>query len=236
MAEIGMRYPVWAELTSESNNTPVYGTGKVMGKAISANLTWEKDDSELYGDDAVAETDGSIVGYNLDLGTTQLAEDVEAAILGYKKVGDTDEYEITDDPAPYGGVGYIRVLKRNGVRLYKAVWYPKIQFGKNSESSNTKRGIFRGVLRHSTERAWLSITTALARQNSGSSGCFPRWRVRVRISTARRTSAAKLEGFPVALQATFGPSLLAGDVPWLYGGRPEAVITRAREYGHFIRA
>jgi phi13 family phage major tail protein len=139
MAEIGMRYPVWAELTSESNNTPVYGTGKVMGKAISANLTWEKDDSELYGDDAVAETDGSIVGYNLDLGTTQLAEDVEAAILGYKKVGDTDEYEITDDPAPYGGVGYIRVLKRNGVRLYKAVWYPKIQFGKNSESSNTKQ-------------------------------------------------------------------------------------------------
>lgn len=139
MAEIGMRYPVWAELTGESNNTPVYSTGKVMGKAVSANLTWERDDGELYGDDAVAETDGGIVGFNLDLGTTQLAEDVEAAILGYKKVGDTDEYEITDDPAPYGGVGYIRVLKRNGVRVYKAVWYPKIQFGMNSEASNTKQ-------------------------------------------------------------------------------------------------
>ena len=139
MAEIGMRYPVWAELTSESNNTLVYGTGMVMGKATSANLTWEKDDSELYGDDAVAETDNGITGYNLDLGTTELAEGVEAAVLGYSKVGSTDEYEITDDPAPYGGCGYVRIIKRNGVRLYKAVWYYKLQFGMNSESSNTKQ-------------------------------------------------------------------------------------------------
>ena len=65
MAEIGMQYPVWAELESESNNTLVYGTGMVMGKAISGNLSWEKDDSELYGDDAVAETDNGIIGYRV---------------------------------------------------------------------------------------------------------------------------------------------------------------------------
>lgn len=139
MAEIGMRYPVWAELVSESNNTLAYGTGIVMGKATSGNLSWEKDDSELYGDDAVAETENSIIGYTLDIGTTRLEEAAEAAILGYAKVGETDEYEITDDSAPYGGVGYIRVIKRNSVPLYKAVWYPKIQFSAPNESSNTKQ-------------------------------------------------------------------------------------------------
>ena len=134
MAEIGMLYPVWAEMATEST----YGTGMVMGKAVSANLNWKKEDNELYGDDAVAETDQSITGYTLDLTTTALAEGVESAVLGYKKVGSTDEYEILDDDPPYGGVGYIRVLKRDGVKMYKAVWYPKIQFSAPNESSNTK--------------------------------------------------------------------------------------------------
>ena len=138
MAEIGMRYPVWAELTSESNNTLVYGTGRVLGKAVSADLNWQKEDNELYGDDAVAETDQSLTGYTLDLGTTELDEGAEAAVLGTAKVGSTDEYEITDDDPPYGGVGYIRTLKRAGVRLYKAVWYPKVQFSHPNESSKTK--------------------------------------------------------------------------------------------------
>ena len=53
-------------------------------------------------------------------------------------MGSTDEYEILDDDPPYGGVGYIRVLKRDGVKMYKAVWYPKIQFSAPNESSNTK--------------------------------------------------------------------------------------------------
>ena len=138
MAEIGMQYPVWAPLTSEANNTLVYGTGMVMGRAVSANLSWQKEDNELYGDDIVAETDNSITGYMLDLTTTELEETVEAAVLGLVKIGDPDEYEQTGESTPYGGHGYIRVLSRRGQKLYKTVWYPKLQFSKNSEASNTK--------------------------------------------------------------------------------------------------
>lgn len=138
MAEIGMQHPVWAPLTSESGNSLTYGTGMVMGRAVSANLNWQKEDNELYGDDVIAETDNSITGYTLDITTTELEEDVEAAILGLSKVGTTDEYEQTGDNTPYGGCGYIRVLTRRGVPLYKAVWYPKVQFSKNTEASNTK--------------------------------------------------------------------------------------------------
>ena len=134
MAEIGMQYPVWAEMETEST----YKTGMVMGKAVSASLNWQKEDNELYGDDAVAETDQSLTGYTLDLSTTYLEEGVESAVLGYTETSG-GEFEITDADPPYGGCGYIRVLKRNNTRLYKAVWYPKIQFGSPNETSNTKQ-------------------------------------------------------------------------------------------------
>ena len=138
MATIGMQYPVWAEMTSESNNTPTYSTGMVMGPAVSASLSWTREDNELYGDDKVDETDNSVTGYQLDLTTTDFNTGVEEAILGLQQVGSTDEYELTDDASPYGGCGYIRVLKKHGTRLYKALWYPKLQFSRNSESDNTK--------------------------------------------------------------------------------------------------
>ena len=138
MASIGMQYPVWAELTSESNNTLTYDTGIVMGKAVGANLSWQKEDNEMYADDKVTETDSSITGYTLDITTDDLEDGVEAKVLGLTKVSSTDEYETTDDDPPYGGHGYIRTIKRNNVRLYKALWYPKIQFSKSSESDNTK--------------------------------------------------------------------------------------------------
>lgn len=134
MAEIGMQYPVWAEMETEST----YKTGMVMGKAVSASLNWQKEDNELYGDDAVAETDQSLTGYTLDLSTTYLEEGVESAVLGITETSG-GEFEITDADPPYGGCGYIRVLKRNGTRLYKAVWYPKIQFSHPNESTNTKQ-------------------------------------------------------------------------------------------------
>ena len=134
MAEIGMQYPVWAEMLTEST----YGTGMVMGKAVSANLQWQKEDNELYGDDAVAETDQSITGYTLDISTTYLEEGVESAILGLE-VDSSGEFTITDADPPYGGTGYIRVLKRNNTRLYKAVWYPKVQFSHPNETTNTKQ-------------------------------------------------------------------------------------------------
>ena len=134
MAEIGMQYPVWAEMLTEST----YSTGKVMGKAVSANLSWQKEDNELYGDDAVAETDQSITGYTLDISTTYLEEGVESAILGLT-VDDAGEFTVGDNDPPYGGCGYVRVLKRNGTRMYKAVWYPKLQFSAPNETSNTKQ-------------------------------------------------------------------------------------------------
>ena len=137
MAKIGMQHPVFAPIVSESGGTITYGAGVVLGRAVSGTVNWTRADDMLYGDDAVAETDNRISGYTLDVGSTEMTEDVEAVVLGTVKNAN-GEYEETDAPGPYGGHGYIQVLKRFGVMYYRALWYPKVSFGVQNESDQTK--------------------------------------------------------------------------------------------------
>lgn len=136
MASVGMRYVVAAPIASESSGI-TYGTTITL-KAVEANLAWELDDSKLYADDAVAESEGSISGYTLDLTVDHLTDANEASLLGREKVGSTDEYEATDASPAYSGVGYVRVLKKNGVRKFQAFFYPKLQFTMQNETARTR--------------------------------------------------------------------------------------------------
>lgn len=137
MARIGMLHPVFAPIVSEDGSAITYGAGVVMGRAVSGNVSWQRDDGQLYGDDAVAETDNSITGYTVDVATTELEEDVEVVVLGTIKNAN-DEYEETGEPGPYGGHGYVQVFKRFGRLRYRAVWYHKVSFGVQTEETQTK--------------------------------------------------------------------------------------------------
>lgn len=146
MARIGMRHLVWAPITTETAGAAiVYGTGVKLGRAVSGNLSWERNDNPLYGDDVIAENDNGATGYTLTVGMTELVENAAATVLGHTVVEATTgqnatpaTYEETDASAPYGGIGYVQVLKRNGVQKYKAIWYHKVQFAVTSEESQTK--------------------------------------------------------------------------------------------------
>lgn len=138
MAQIGMLHPVFAPITSISGSTVSYGTGVVMGRAVAGSLQWQRDDGMLYGDDAVAESENAATGYTLDITTTELDEDVEVAVLGTTKNSTDSTFEEYNDPGPYGGHGYVQVIKRFGVLKYRAVWYPRISFARTSEESNTR--------------------------------------------------------------------------------------------------
>lgn len=137
MASIGMLHPVFAPIVEESGGAITYGPGVVMGRGVSGTLNWERSDDKLYGDDAVAETDNSITGYTVDVASTELTEDAETVVLGTVKNAD-GEYEETGEPGPYGGHGYVRVLKRFGILYYLACWFHKVSFGVQTENSNTK--------------------------------------------------------------------------------------------------
>lgn len=141
MAVIGMRYPVFAPVSTETANTEiVYGTGIVIAKAIRANFTYNRTDNPLYADDTIAENDNGLTSYDIELEVDKLTDEVRVALLGENAVttnGDT-YYEMNDSPAPYGGFGFVRVLRENGSDKYEVIWCRKVQFAETSQETSTK--------------------------------------------------------------------------------------------------
>ena len=142
---IGMRHVVVAKVATETTGQALtYSAGMVAAKAIAGNLTWNRNDNPLYADDSIAENDNGATGGTLELNVDDLMDAVRAYMMGDEAVtvgtgsAATTEYETTDQPAPYVGLGYMRVRVKDGATSYQAVWYHKAQFAENNENAQTK--------------------------------------------------------------------------------------------------
>lgn len=145
MAFIGMRHVVVAKITDRPENAaPTYSAGMVAGKAITGNLTINRNSNPLYADDVIAEEDNGITSMSLELGLDDLLEDVQAYMGLLKEVtssgasGGEKTYYETAKSADNVGVGYIRVRRKNGVTKYQAIWIYDALFGRTAENSQTK--------------------------------------------------------------------------------------------------
>lgn len=141
MAFTGLQYAVVAAITAETEGSAVtYGTGKVLGRMISANISWTRNDNPLYADDAIAENDNGVTGGTIELNIDDISDDGRVYVLGETEVTVTNgkEYETTEAPAPYVGLGFLRVKRKAGVTSYIAEWVHKVQFGMDSEEAQTK--------------------------------------------------------------------------------------------------
>ena len=139
---IGMMYPVWSPIaTCVDGSLPTYGTGRVVQEARSANVTKEINNNPLYGDDRIVDDDNGITGLTVSFESTGLTFADRVALLGESVVGTSDEAQWEDDSStPYGGFGYIRVMRDNGVRKFEAYWILKIKFQEESQETATKEG------------------------------------------------------------------------------------------------
>lgn len=138
MANIGMKYPVFAKVASETPGSAVtYTGGQVMAHAIAATITQNRRDNPLYADDIKVENDKGLTDYTIALEIDNLSNEVRAALLGEVKT--SDEYAVTEDSAPYVGFGYMTVKMVNNVVNVEAYWFYKVQFGLDSEEATTKR-------------------------------------------------------------------------------------------------
>lgn len=146
MAQIGLRYPVYATLTEdEQAGTFTYAAGKVAAKAIRVEMKLNIADSPLYADDSVAErvrefTDGTITFTADDLDDT-----VKSEWLGSQLVDETVDTQTikvlksnTDDVPGYFGFGCIIPKMKNNVKKYRAVLFTKVQFAEPNETAETK--------------------------------------------------------------------------------------------------
>ena len=140
-ANTGMVYPVYAPVSAYVPGTSItYGTGGVVAEAVSANVSWDRNDGHFYGDDVELDSDNGVLGYTISFEPSGLSDTVRAALLGDDLAN--SEYTITDDAAPDVGFGYIRVMRDNAsgtpTTSYEAWWYKKLKFSISSEETRTK--------------------------------------------------------------------------------------------------
>jgi phi13 family phage major tail protein len=143
MAKIGLKYPVYSPAT-ESAGAITYGTGAVLAKAISANISIENNDVKLYADDAVAESDNSFASGTVTIGIDDLYDTAKVALLDYIE-GDTiddttgaKELSVGTASPAYVGFGFYGKAIRDKVPYWRAIWLKKVQFAEPSDELQTK--------------------------------------------------------------------------------------------------
>lgn len=138
MARIGMKHPVWAKLEKETNGQlPTYGEGVVIGAAVSGTVTINRNNTELYADDELKESDNGATGGTIALEVDDVADEVLATITGAARNED-NSIDLTGDPSPYGGYGYIEERSINNVKSYSAIWFFKVMLGQSSINAQTR--------------------------------------------------------------------------------------------------
>lgn len=149
MAGIGLRKPFFAKYSYDEKSGAVsYTGGGLLAKAVEFSASIESsDDNGLYADDMVAETDRSFAGGSISITTDDLTAEASAAILGITaksiQIGDgaeTVQELVYDDSMTdtFLGFGIIIPKRRGGVNSFRAVVFPKIQFGVPEDSAKTK--------------------------------------------------------------------------------------------------
>lgn len=139
MATFGAKYPCFAPIKSEPDGgLPVYGDIVTIGRLIKGDLSLSFASGKLYADDTLAESVEEFVSGNIDLETDDILDDVAAVVYGATVTEDgLVDYKAGDNP-PMGGLAYYKALMRNGVKLYKGYYYPKVKATLGNDTAQTK--------------------------------------------------------------------------------------------------
>lgn len=140
---VGMMYPVWAPLSSQTDGSmPTYGTGRVIQEARNATVTREYQNNPLYGDDRIVDDDNGLSGLTMSFESTGLSDTERVSMLGEEANANTTTggQWVSDNESPWGGFGYIRKMREDGVKKFEAWLTLKIKFQEESQATQTREG------------------------------------------------------------------------------------------------
>lgn len=129
MAGFGANYPCFKPENESA--------GVVLGKLVSANLTVNLVSGELYADDALAEQLSEFASGSIAMETDDITDDNAAKVYGCT-IADGLVTNNVADTAPYGGLGYYKVLMRSGKKYYKAYYYPRVRAALGNDNAQTR--------------------------------------------------------------------------------------------------
>ena len=137
---VGMMYPVFAPLASHTDGSmPTYGNGIVIQEARNATVNREYANNPLYGDDRIVDDDNGMTGLTISFEPTGLSDSDRVKLFGEEAWGTTAQW-VSDNETPYGGFGYIRKMRQDGVKKFEAWITLKIKFQEESMTTSTKEG------------------------------------------------------------------------------------------------
>ena len=140
---VGMMYPVFAPLTTHTDGSmPTYGPGVVIQEARNATITRTYNDNPLYGDDRIVDDDNGLTSLSISFEPTGLSDSDRKLLLGEEDYGTSgvSGQWVSDNETPWGGFGYIRKMRLNGVKSFEAWITLKVKFQEQSMATSTKEG------------------------------------------------------------------------------------------------
>lgn len=139
MAQVTLKNLVVAPLATEvEGSAPTYSTGRKVGNLMKANISWNRGDVKLYGDDKLVDKDNSVTSGTLSIDSTYLDRTDRNMLLDISQyntagTGETQEYALGGESSPYVGAGYVWKDNLISSKPYIAYWYWKVQFGMDEE-------------------------------------------------------------------------------------------------------
>ena len=139
MAQVTLKNLVVAPLATEvKGSAPTYSTGRKVGNLMKANISWNRGDVKLYGDDKLVDKDNSVTSGTLSIDSTYLDRTDRNMLLDISQyntagTGETQEYALGGESSPYVGAGYVWKDNLISSKPYIAYWYWKVQFGMDEE-------------------------------------------------------------------------------------------------------
>ena len=138
MARIGLKGLTYATISSGGEGSAVVYTGGATkgDMMMRADVTLNHEDVKMFADNHAVERANGVIGGTIALELAKLPNEVQTALLGYAVAGNV--LTVTEDPAPYVGFGYLTCEIEGGVKSYVGYWFPKCQFGLDSDSASSK--------------------------------------------------------------------------------------------------
>ena len=118
----------------------VYQGGKVKADYLcKVDIREDRADDKEYADGHRIDSDNRLNGSGLDLELANNDADIKKDVLGYLAGTADGELDVSEDDAPFVGVGFILCNRFKGVETYEGYWVYKIQFSTGGVTSNTRR-------------------------------------------------------------------------------------------------
>lgn len=141
MAKMGLKYVAWNKMTADTDAAdPTYEADGaiVVGRMVSVNVAISNSEGELYADDMLAEYASEFSSADLTAEVDNISLENQAKLYGATYSEDGEFQACANDNAPYGCVGGYQVLQINGVKKYRAWFYPKAKASMPDFDGTTK--------------------------------------------------------------------------------------------------